>query len=271
MRARPVKGRARSAWEMKPLSFSASRSPSWAVATSSSARAAFPSSSSRAESASKASFAANGSRSRCSRSFRASPLRDVRWPHARAASRGIPRSRASSSTSSPRVSLSPSHSSQAWAKSTSASAASAMRKPGTTPQSRGLSWRMAAHRAWIVETLARSRTSRASEARSRSSVGRAESTRTASSRSLSRSFIVVAAFSVNVTAAIWVRDAEPERTIASIRSTRSVVFPVPAPASTTRLVPWSRRALSRASSSTGRKLIRDSSAGGRTGVWRHGS
>jgi len=57
-----------------------------------------------------------------------------------------------------------------------------------------------------------------------------------SSRSRSRSFIVVAAFSVKVTAAIWSRVTAPERMRASIRSTSSVVLPVPAPASSTKLV-----------------------------------
>ena len=97
------------------------------------------------------------------------------------------------------------------------------------------------------------------------------STRTASSRSRSRSFIVVAAFSVKVTAAISSSRASPERTRDSIRSTRRVVLPVPAPASITRLVAWSLRARSRASSSTGRKLIPRPSAAGRTGASRRGS
>ena len=56
--------------------------------------------------------------------------------------------------------------------------------------------------------------------------------------------MVAAAFSVNVTAAISVRRAVPVRTRHSIRSTRSVVFPVPAPASTT--MPGSNRQMGRA-------------------------
>ena len=48
--------------------------------------------------------------------------------------------------------------------------------------------------------------------------------------------MVVAAFSVKVTAAISSRRAAPERTICSMRSTSSVVLPVPAPASRTKLV-----------------------------------
>src|SRR5712691_4507714 len=77
--------------------------------------------------------------------------------------------------------------------------------------------------------------------------------RARSRRSRSRSFMVVAAFSVKVTAAIWSSVTAPERISASMRSTRSVVFPVPAPASRTKLMPCSRRARSRASWSTGRK------------------
>jgi hypothetical protein len=96
---------------------------------------------------------------------------------------------------------------------------------------------MAAQSAWIVETWARSSTSRAASARRRSSAGRSASDRARSSRSRRRSFIVVAAFSVNVTAAISSSRAAPERTICSMRSTSSVVLPVPAPASRTRLVP----------------------------------
>ncbi len=67
--------------------------------------------------------------------------------------------------------------------------------------------------------------------------------------------MVVAAFSVKVTAATWSRRARPERTRASTRSTSRVVLPVPAPASSTRLVSWSRRARSRAAWSTGTKLM----------------
>ena len=75
--------------------------------------------------------------------------------------------------------------------------------------------------------------------------------------------MVVAAFSVKVTAAISSSRAVPERTSDSMRSTSSVVLPVPAPASSTRLVAWSRRARSRASSSAGRKaLIRCPSGAG---------
>jgi hypothetical protein len=48
--------------------------------------------------------------------------------------------------------------------------------------------------------------------------------------------MVVAAFSVKVTAAISSRRAAPERTICSMRSTSKVVLPVPAPASRTKLV-----------------------------------
>ena len=143
------------------------------------------------------------------------------------------------------------------AKRASACASSAMRKPGRTPHSSGRSWRIWAHSAWMVETLARSSTSRAAPTRSRSSSGSASVARARSSRSRRRSFMVVAAFSVKVTAAISSSRAAPARTIASMRSTRSVVLPVPAPASSTRLVAWSRRARSRASSSTGRKRSRD--------------
>ena len=66
--------------------------------------------------------------------------------------------------------------------------------------------------------------------------GARPSARARSRRSRSRSFIVVAAFSVKVTAAISSRRAPPLRTRASMRSTRSVVLPVPAPASMTKPV-----------------------------------
>ena len=110
-----------------------------------------------------------------------------------------------------------------------------------------------------------SRRSRARAPRGRPPRGRARrrgvraSARARSSRSRRRSFMVVAAFSVKVTAAISSRRAAPARTIASMRSTSSVVLPVPAPASSTRLVAWSRRARSRASSSTGRKRAHETS------------
>ena len=107
--------------------------------------------------------------------------------------------------------------------------------------------RIWAHSAWIVETLARSSTSRAAldAVRARPAAARARR-RARSSRSRSRSFMVVAAFSVKVTAAISSSRAVPVRTSDSMRSTSSVVLPVPAPASSTRLVAWSRRARSRA-------------------------
>ena len=117
-------------------------------------------------------------------------------------------------------------------------------------------------RGWSRRSPARSPRGRRAT-RARSAPGVRASARARSSRSRRRSFMVVAAFSVKVTAAISSRRAAPVRTIASMRSTRSVVFPVPAPASSTRLVAWSRRARSRASSSTGRKpLTRRPSAAG---------
>ena len=80
---------------------------------------------------------------------------------ARAARRARPRRarpRAGSLRPAPRAawrrrasSRSASHSSQASAKRRSVSASSATRKPGTTPHSRGRSWRIAAQRAWMVE------------------------------------------------------------------------------------------------------------------------
>ena len=109
-------------------------------------------------------------------------------------------------------------------------------------------------RGWSRRSPARGRRARARPAPARPSGSRA-SVRARSSLSRRRSFIVVAAFSVKVTAAISSSRAAPARTIASMRSTRRVVFPVPAPASRTRLVRWSRRARSRASSSTGRKRL----------------
>ena len=117
-------------------------------------------------------------------------------------------------------------------------------------------------RGWSRRSPARAPRGRRAT-RARSSPGVRASARARSSRSRRRSFMVVAAFSVKVTAAISSRRAAPARTIASMRSTSSVVFPVPAPASSTRLVAWSRRARSRASSSTGRKpLTRRPSAAG---------
>ena len=119
----------------------------------------------------------------------------------------------------------------------SASASSAVRKPGTTPHSSGRSWRMAAQRAWMVETWARSSISRAGRRSARARPRAASpSARARSSRSRRRSFRVVAAFSVKVTAAISSRRAWPLRMSRSMRSTSRVVLPVPAPASSTRLV-----------------------------------
>ena len=121
-------------------------------------------------------------------------------------------------------------------------------------------------RGWSRRWRARAPRGRRSRG-ARSSSGTRASARALSSRSRRRSFMVVAAFSVKVTAAISSSRAAPVRTIASMRSTRSVVLPVPAPASITRLVAWSRRARSRASSSTGRKpLTRRPSAGGTPGA-----
>ena len=110
-------------------------------------------------------------------------------------------------------------------------------------------------RGWSRPARARGRPGRRPRA-ARSSAGRPRSARARSSRSRRRSFMVVAAFSVKVTAAIWSRRATPVRTMDSMRSTSSVVLPVPAPASSTKLVPCSRRARSRASWSTGTKLTR---------------
>ena len=164
---------------------------------------------------------------------RAASCAPPRGPRPRAGSRGRARP-AARRRRRPRRSAS--HSSQAAANRASASASSAMRKPGTTPHSSGRSWSSCAHSAWIVQTLARSSTSSACATRSRSAGAHAAaSARARSSRSRRRSFIVVAAFSVKVTAAISSSRAPPERTIASRRSTSSVVLPVPAPASTTRL------------------------------------
>ena len=78
---------------------------------------------------------------------------------------------------------------------------------------------------------------------------RVASARARSSASRRRSLRVVAAFSVKVTAAIWSSLRKPVRTIATMRSTSSVVLPVPAPAEMTKLVPSSDRTRSRIASS----------------------
>ena len=202
-------------------------------------------------------------RSRWSISLRARPRSDVRSPQPSPSS-GMPRSRAPVSTSSPPASRSPSHSSQVSTKSASAWASSAIRKPGSTRAlERPLLQDLGAQRVDRRDARALEHVEGgAPRGRARPAAAPARE-RARSSRSRSRSFMVVAAFSVKVTAAISSSRAVPERTSDSMRSTSSVVLPVPAPASSTRLVAWSRRARSRASSSAGRKaLIRCPAAAG---------
>ena len=190
-------------------------------------------------------------RSACARARAATCARPSRRPRAGCRGRARP-----CSTSSPPARRSPSHSSQASAKRASACASSAIRKPGRTPHSSGRSWRqLGAERVDGRDARALQHVERAADAGALLRRRARRVARARSSRSRSRSFIVVAAFSVKVTAAISSSRAVPERTIASMRSTSSVVLPVPAPASSTRLVAWSRRARSRASSSAGRKAL----------------
>jgi len=107
---------------------------------------------------------------------------------------------------------------------------------GSTRASTGRSRSSSAQKPWMVLTWASSSDWSASLSASRSATG--ASVRATSSASRSRNFSSPAAFSVNVTATIPSTFARPVARIRTIRFTSSVVFPVPAAASTTRV--WSR-------------------------------
>ena len=108
-------------------------------------------------------------------------------------------------------------------------------KSGSTPASTGRSRNRSAQNPWMVLTCASSRPVSARLSRVRVSESGAAALRARSSRARSRSFSSPAAFSVNVTATICPTVARPSARIVTIRPTSSVVFPVPAAASTIRV------------------------------------
>jgi hypothetical protein len=120
-------------------------------------------------------------------------------------------------------------------------------KFGSREASTGRSRRRLEQKEWIVEIGALSNSPRAWLRDSASSGG--ESGRAFSMASRSRTFSSPAAFSVKVMATISSRGARRVRSKDKIRSTRRVVLPVPAPASTERDRSRSFRAISRSASS----------------------
>ena len=121
---------------------------------------------------------------------------------------------------------------QQASRKSSDSTASSTSKAGSTPPSTGNSRMIVAAKAWIVEIGARSISARADRSRRSSSSGSVFPSRAASISRRIRAFISPAAFSVKVMATICPQRARPRRSNAMNRSTRSVVLPVPAPAST---------------------------------------
>src|SRR5712692_106857 len=136
----------------------------------------------------------------------------------------------------------------ARSRSTPFSGSSISTKPGSIPASTGLSRSRRAQKAWIVPMKQESVPTKACDRRARGPDSRSAST------ALSRAFWKrcrreAAARIVNVTAEIRSTVARPVATRATMRSTRLLVLPVPAAASTRRVESRFARIALRAASS----------------------